>query len=130
LYLNNQKIFFFFNFKQGNPLNDLTLKHRDILPDKEYKQYIERTLVCLDQDGNEYDSNVCRAVDLIMLKIEEDLEQKNKSNYNFEGLDYQEYVEDKFESYIQNDPDDLKRIKRVMFKKTIYDKCKTKRNCI
>ncbi len=90
---------------------------------RKQKPYRQTAIACLDQDGNEYDAEVCKQVDELYAKIEDDVEEKNRNGFDFTGLDYEQYVQQKFETFIESDPEAEKRVKRSMFKKSMIMQC-------
>jgi hypothetical protein len=108
---------------KGNPLSELIYEHSDVFFHVKEKLYSEKNIICLDQDGNQYDSKTCKEMDDLVFEIEADLEQKRKEKVDFCGLNYGKYFQDKLEEHIENDSDDMKQVRRVMFEKSVYLQC-------
>jgi hypothetical protein len=79
--------------------------------------------MCLDKDGNLYDSAICKELDNFLIEQEDRLTQDYANQVDFSGVDYEEYLLQKLETHIEQDSDAVKQVKRRMVKKSIYLQC-------
>lgn len=99
---------------EGNPLYKLIRENPTFFQHKKKKLFSDEFIFCADDEGRIYETEMCQELyeEYKLWNLEAKSIWVNKKKTNFKS--YTDFMVNKLESYIINEPDDVKHIKRAI----------------